>query len=148
MTAPDLWGQPDTLSPSRRAKRGFTRIGFALGAATLVGGLTIAAIFAPDAARTEQRRYEGVICLQDAWRQGKLFTSTYNEKAVDVDKSGCPLAFYTYLEELRAAADKPSYIGVIAVTAAQVLGITALLVLIAFAVPWAIGWILAGFLRD
>jgi len=136
------------LSPARRVKRGFTRLGFACAAIALAIGVAVIFSTVPGAANYPLRQYEAKLCLRKAWGEQRLKVWTYNPNVIDGDASGCPGAYSMNLSEIETAPVKPSAFWLMVEALYEAVGGTILGVVIAFTIPWGIGWIIAGFLRD
>ena len=136
------------LSPARRVKRGFTRLGFACGALALAAGIFISSTIVPRAADYPLRNYEAKVCLRKAWGEQRLKVKSYDTSVVDGAASGCSDAYYIKLSELEQAPIKPNAFWLVFEALYEAVGATIIAVVIAFAIPWSMGWIIAGFLRD
>lgn len=137
------------LSPARRAKRGFTRLGFALAVIVLLIGTVWSIAASYETAESNANRHKGMLCLRAALQAGKLFPDQTMPAWADGERSGCPGARYLRIDDIQTYnAPAPSFALDFASGAAPLLGFTVALAMIVFAIPWAIGWVIAGFLRD
>lgn len=141
--------QRSRLSASRRVRRGFTRLGFAIAALTLVVGVGITGMTSLDAAAYAQRSQQNAACLKAARAAGKFHYEQYSPHIIDAGTSGCPSAPSVTVEELyRIDTDKAVYLPSLFQNAVAGLSLVLALVAGAFLLPWGFGWILSGFFQD
>lgn len=137
------------LSPARRIRRGFTRLGFALAVLTLAIGAGITVFASYDAASSARRSQAAAACLKAARASGKFYYDQHAPQIIDATASGCPVGPYLTVAELYEI-DTTRAVFLPTLVQNMLAGLAFVLALGAggFAFPWGIGWIFSGFFQD
>lgn len=137
------------LSPSRRVRRGFTRLGFTLAVLVGIVGLVTSVIVSINIADAAMRNHDGMMCLKKAWAEGRAYAYTYDKSRANASASGCSWVdgpAWTALSTYNSPA--PSWVGAVTLGVTKGLAATAAIAAAFFCLTWALGWIIAGFLKD
>lgn len=138
------------LTGSARVIRGFRRAGIVFAALILMVGMGVSLTIGIETYTSKSARFSQANCLMSKAKSGaSLPTLSYDKSKIDPQAAGCEGPIYsTYPWEIPGYLVKPSFFDDFAPTG--VFGSLAAIVAAAvvFGLFWAVGWVVAGFLRD
>lgn len=151
----------ETLGPAKRIRRGFSRIGMALGCLVLVGGTVLGVVIAAEQYEREGQEFRRLACVLSESQKGSLYGEDFKWAATHTPQCGyfSEYGLYQKLVSVSATMLDHNGSGVFSASESQRLGVAAKALFLAVGIGlacalavWgtvaAVGWAISGFARD